>query len=138
MLYFVYPMEQNTHLFKLQLMDYIGGWRKFHSLSAFLLLFWWQKDSFLRALLTWTFIRLLLTSFDLRCYSSKSRKIMWDVMLLIFLELLREGFFCFPVRDWEAVCRKLLSLVFLNFQLQAKMLNFKFIKSHGNWVIWGD
>ena len=44
------------------------------------------------------------------------------------LEVLREGFFCFPVRDWEGVCRKLLSLVFLNFQLLAKMLNFIFIE----------
>ena len=49
-------------------------------------------------------------------------------MLLMCLELLREGFFCFPVRDCEVVSRKLLSLVFLNFQLQAKMLNFKFIE----------
>ena len=49
-------------------------------------------------------------------------------MLLMCLEVLREGFFCFPVRDWEGVCRKLLSLVFLNFQLLAKMLNFIFIE----------
>ena len=49
-------------------------------------------------------------------------------MLLICLEALRDGFFCFPVRDWEGVCRKLLSLVFLNFQLLAKMLNFIFIE----------
>ena len=49
-------------------------------------------------------------------------------MLLMCLEALRKGFFCFPVKDWEGVCRKLLSLVFLNFQLLAKMLNFKFIK----------
>ena len=39
-------MEQNTHLFKLQLMDYIGGWRKFHSLSAFLLLLGDKKIAF--------------------------------------------------------------------------------------------
>ena len=32
------------------------------------------------------------------------------VMLLIGLEVLEEGFFCFPGRDWEGVCRKLLSL----------------------------
>ena len=32
-------------------------------------------------------------------------------MLLMCLEVLREGFFSFPVRDWEGVCRKLLSLV---------------------------
>ena len=57
-------------------------------------------------------------------------------MLLICLEVLREGFFCFPVkgkdweflRDWERVCRKLLSLVFLNFKRPAKMLNFIFIE----------
>ena len=48
-------------------------------------------------------------------------------MLLICQEV-REAFFCFPVRDWERVCRKLLSLVFINFQLLAKMLNFIFIK----------
>ena len=40
----------------------------------------------------------------------------------------KEGFFCFLVRDWKGVCRKLLSLVFLNFQLLAKMLNFIFIE----------
>ena len=49
-------------------------------------------------------------------------------MLLMCLEVLREGLFCFPVRDWEGVCRKLLSLFFLNFQLLAKMLNFIFIR----------
>ena len=49
-------------------------------------------------------------------------------MLLMCLEVLREGFFCFPVRDWEGVCRKLLSLVFLNFEILAKMLNFIFIE----------
>ena len=49
-------------------------------------------------------------------------------MLLACLEVLREGFFCFPVRDWEGDCRKLLSLVFLNFQLLPKMLNLIFIK----------
>ena len=37
------------------------------------------------------------------------------VMLLMDPEVLREGFFCyFPVRDWEGVCRKLLSLVKLD------------------------
>ena len=35
------------------------------SLSAFLLLFWWQKKKLLRALLTCTFIHLLLNFFDL-------------------------------------------------------------------------
>ena len=54
--------------------------------------------------------------------------IYWDVMLLMCLEVLRKGFFCFPVRDWEGVCRNVLSLVFLNLQLLAKMLNFKFIR----------
>ena len=49
-------------------------------------------------------------------------------MLLMCLEVLREGFFGFPVRDLEGVCRKPLSLLFLNFQLLAKMLNFIFIK----------
>ena len=28
-------------------------------------------------------------------------------MLLICIEVLRGGFFCFPVRDWEGFCRKL-------------------------------
>ena len=49
-------------------------------------------------------------------------------MLLICLEVLREGFFCFPMRDWEGVCRKLLFLVFLNFQHLAKLLNFIFME----------
>ena len=49
-------------------------------------------------------------------------------MLLMCLEVLKKEFFCFPVRDWEGVCRKLLSLVFLNFEILAKMLNFIFIE----------
>ena len=49
-------------------------------------------------------------------------------MLLMCLEVLRVGFFRFPVRDWEGVCRKILSLVFLIFQLLAKMLIFIFIE----------
>ena len=49
-------------------------------------------------------------------------------MLLVCLEVAREGFFCFPVRDWEGVCRKLLSLIFMHFQLLAKLLNFIFIE----------
>ena len=44
------------------------------------------------------------------------------------LEVLTEKFVCFSGRDWEGICRKLLSLVFLNFQLLAKMLNFVFIE----------
>ena len=47
-------------------------------------------------------------------------------MLMMCLEVLREEFFCFPVRDWEEIYRKILSLVFLNFELPAKMLNFIF------------
>ena len=49
-------------------------------------------------------------------------------MLLMCLEVLREGFFCFPVRDWEGICWRLLSLAFLNFQLLSKILNFIFIE----------
>ena len=49
-------------------------------------------------------------------------------MLLMCLEVLREGFVCFPMRDWEGVCRKLLSLVFLNFELPVKTLDFIFIE----------
>ena len=47
-------------------------------------------------------------------------------MLMMCLEVLRGEFFCFSVRDWEEICRKILSLLFLNFQLPAKMLNFIF------------
>ena len=32
-------------------------------------------------------------------------------MLLMSLEVLGEEFLCFPGRDWEGVCRKLLPLV---------------------------
>ena len=35
-------------------------------------------------------------------------------MLFLCLEVLGEGFFCFPERDWEGVYRKLLSLAKLN------------------------
>ena len=44
------------------------------------------------------------------------------------LEKLMEGLFWFSVRDREEVRRKLLSLVLLNFQLLAKLLNFIFIE----------
>ena len=54
-------------------------------------------------------------------------------MLLMCLEVLREGYFCFAVRDWEGVCKKLLSIVFLNFQLLPKMLNFIFIEVR--WIL---
>ena len=49
-------------------------------------------------------------------------------MFLMCLDVLRKAFFCFPVRDWEGVCRKFLSLVFLNLELLANMLNFIFIE----------
>ena len=48
--------------------------------------------------------------------------------MLLRLEVLGEGFFCLPVRECEGVCRKLSSLVFLNFLLLAKILNMKFIE----------
>ena len=87
--------------------------------------FFGDKKQLLRALLTCSLIR-LLNSFDLRSYSSKSKRCTFR--LLMCLDVVREGFFCFPVRDWEGVCGKLLPLVFLNSQLLAKMLNFIFIK----------
>ena len=44
---FVYPLEQNTHFFSIQLMDYIGGWRKFHTeLVCIFLTFLVTKNSF--------------------------------------------------------------------------------------------
>ena len=36
------------------------------------------------------------------------------VMLLICLEVLGEGFFCFPERDWDIKCRSEFKHVFLN------------------------
>ena len=91
--------------------------------------FFGDKKQLLRALLTYTFIRLLLNSFDLRSQFKIEKNIhIQAVMLLMRLEVLREGFFCFPLRDWEGVCWKLLSLVSLNFEFLAKMLNFIFIK----------
>ena len=47
-------------------------------------------------------------------------------MLLMCLEVLREEF-CFPVRDWEGVCRKLLSLIKLyhRFWIQKYKSEFK-------------
>ena len=72
---------------------------------------------------------LLLNFFDLRSYSSKSSKIYtFRLLLLVRLYMLREGIFYFLVRHWDEVFRKVLSLVSLNSQLLAKMLNFIFIK----------
>ena len=46
---FCLPARAKYPFFRLELMDYIGGWRNFvQSLSAFLLLFWWQKIAFNR------------------------------------------------------------------------------------------
>ena len=130
---FCLPAKQIPIFFRLQLMNYIEGWRKFHTeFVCFFITFLVTKKKLLRALLTCIFICLLLNSFDLRSYSSKSRRRytfrLLCVMLLMCLEVLREGFLCFPVGDWEGVCKELLSLVFLSFQLLAKMLNFIFIE----------
>ena len=32
-------------------------------------------------------------------------------VLSMYLEMLGEGFFCFPGRDWERICSKIFSLV---------------------------
>ena len=45
------------------------------------------------------------------------------VILLMCLEVLREGFFYFPVRDWEGVRRKLLSLVKLYQRFWIRKIN---------------
>ena len=44
---FCLPTGAKYPFFRLQVMDYIGGWRKLHTeLVCFFLLFWWQKNSF--------------------------------------------------------------------------------------------
>ena len=48
----------------------------------------------------------------------------------MYLEMLWEGFFCFPVRHWEGVCGKLLSLVFLNFLTSSQNAEFHIHQSH--------
>ena len=53
---------------------------------------------------------------DLRSYSSKiEEKIHITAVVLLCSEVLGKGFFCFPGREWEVVCWKLLSLVKLRF-----------------------
>ena len=79
--------------------------------GLFFTTFWVTKKIALKALLTCTFIRSLLNSFDLPSYSSESRKRYTLRLLLMCPEVLEEGFSCFPGRDWEGVCRKLLFLV---------------------------
>ena len=52
-------------------------------------------------------------------------------MLLMCLEVLSEGFFCFPVRDWEGVCRKpFLVSSFLNFSTSCQNAEFHIHRSH--------
>ena len=51
-------------------------------------------------------------------------------MLLMCLEVLREEFFCFSMRDWEGVCRKLLSLVFFKFSTSSQNAEFHIYQSH--------
>ena len=71
LLFFAYLGEQNTHFLCSSSWTILEVEENFIlSLCAFLWLFWWQKK-LLRALLTCTFIRLLLSSFNLRSYSSK-------------------------------------------------------------------
>ena len=138
---FVYPSEQNTHFFRLQLMDYIGDWSKFHTEFASFLIFWvTKKKVFTSPLIIKLFIiRLLLNSFDFRSCSSESRKrytlrnsyrlrlhthTNWDtnccqdhthihIKLQIVVDVSRsaEGMVFVFLWDWEGVCRKLLSLV---------------------------
>ena len=80
--------------------------------ACFFTTFWvTKKKKLLKALLTCTFIRSLLNSFDLPSYISESRKRYTSRLLLMCPEVLEEGFSCFPRRDWEGVCSKLLFLV---------------------------
>ena len=61
--------------------------------------------------LTCTFILLLLNSFDLPRYRSKSRKIYTLRLLLLCLEALRESFSFFTETECKVVSGKLLPLV---------------------------
>ena len=66
-----------------------------------------DKKQLLRALLTCTFIRLLLNFFDLCSCNFKIEENIHikAVTFLMFLEVLKEEFFCFPVTDWQRFVR---------------------------------
>ena len=105
----------NTHFLRIQLMEYtiLELEENFmQSLSAFLILFWWQKIAF-KSPLDLCFYLFIIKFFliikiiklnDLPCGIKA-------VISLMCLEVLGKVFFCFPVRDWEGFCRKLLALV---------------------------
>ena len=82
------------------------------SLSAFLLLFGGQKIIFESPFdLHYHLFIIEFFWFDLLPFKLEKRIYIKAVMLLICVEVLREGFFCFPGKDWKMVCRKLLSPV---------------------------
>ena len=97
----------------------------------FFLWFFGDKSNFLKALLICTFISSLLNSFYLPSCSSQSRNRNTLRLLLMRLEELGLGCACFSERDWEGVCRKLLSLVAVPEVLNMKYrLGFIFICSY--------
>ena len=126
------PAGAKYKFFRIQLMDYMEGWRKFHTeYFSFFITFLVTKKRTFRTLLTCTFICLLLNSFDLRRYSSNSRKLYTLGCYVVDVSRSAEGrlflFSSFP-------CRKLLWLVFLNFQLPAKMLELWLNFVQENWL----
>ena len=51
-------------------------------------------------------------------------------MLLMYLEVMRQGFFCFPVTDWERVCRKIIVSSFLKFSTSSQNAEFHIHQSN--------
>ena len=105
---FYLPTEAKYPFFRLQLMDCIRGWRKFHAEPVCFF-----QHFFFSPVLSSVYYWILFI-----CLATVQNHIK-AVMSLICLEVLGEGFFCFPVGDWEGICRNLLFLVKLYQRFQG-------------------
>ena len=79
----------------------IGGWRKFHAEPVCFLLFFCIQKKFVKALLTYTNISLLLKSFNLSSHGSELRKRYTIRLLLMCAE---EGVLEVNLSEGEMTC----------------------------------
>ena len=104
---FCLPVEAKYPFFSLKLMEYIGGWRKFYTeLVCFFIFFGDKKIAFPFDLFSHPFV-IEFFWFALLQFKIEEKIRIKAFMLLMCLEVLRQGFFSSPVRDWEGVCRSL-------------------------------
>ena len=104
---FVYPSKQNTHFLVSSSWNILEVEENFiQSLSAFLFFFGDKKIAFPFDLFSHPFV-IEFFWFALLQFKIEEKIRIKAFMLLMCLEVLRQGFFSSPVRDWEGVCRSL-------------------------------